>query len=111
MKPFEIKIDDPLAKMFLDAFEKTIISLGFQKGEEVRNPDAPDLLEYVQDNFRILVTVEQEADHHKISISSRDGDVIPFIEKSVKTLLTHVINVFVAKGLKEIENIRECLNA
>lgn len=110
MKSLDLKLDPSLRDLFLDAFKKTLLSLGFQKGEEVRSPDAPDLYEYIHNGFRILITDREEAGVHKINITSRDGDVLPFVEKTIKALITHIINVFAQQGLKEIEKFRECIS-
>lgn len=111
MKTFSVKLDGPMSRIFLDTFSKTLISLGFVKGEEIRNPEAPDLYEFVQDGFRVLVTDEEEAGLHRIEITSRDGDVAPLIEKTIRALITHIINLFSEKGLLEIEKLRECITS
>jgi hypothetical protein len=110
MSTFEIKLDGSLTRLFLSTLEKTLLALGFNKGEEIRSPDAPDLTEYLQEGFRVVVTNAEEGDFHKIQISSRDGDVLPLVEKSVKALLTHIVNLFAERGLKELERVRDCIS-
>ena len=111
MTSFEIKLESSLARLFLSTLEKTLLSLGFNKGEEIRSPDAPDLTEYLQEGFRVVVTNAEEGDTHKLQITSRDGDVMPLVEKSVEALLTHIVNLFAEKGLKELERVRDCISS
>lgn len=110
MKSLDLKLDIPLARLFLDAFGKTLLSFGFQKGEVVKNPDAPDLYEYIHDDVRILVTDKEEAGVHKINITSRENDILPLIEKAIRALITNIINVFADLRLREIEKLRDCIS-